>query len=240
VLLSKAQLRCMDCIRTGFFIHGFDNVRFLTLTSAENMNFDLRFCFDRFVKEIRKTRIKDLIDRGYLDIERFNDFYPDDDYNDFLRFEYIAVKTSEGVSGVYHILFVGNFIPYRFIGDIWYKITGSAKVVDVRFVKDIVKVSDYIVLQQSKILGYVSGQSKYKRFSYSKGWVFDGYSNCYSKFFSDFWHKELLRINELKGFVDKPFDLYNEIFVKLSKDEKNEFFKKRWSEWINYIKLLGV
>jgi len=233
--LTKSQLRCMDCIKTGLVIHGDDHVRFLTLTSAKNMNCSLRIAFNRLVKIIRNTRPFDLVSEGYIDGDRINDFYPDTVFDENLTFEYIAVKTSEGVSGVYHILFVGDFIPYRYITDNWQKITKTAKVGDIRMVKDIVKVTDYIVLQ-SKLLGYVSGQSKYKRFSYSDGWVFNGYSKFYADFLSDFWHSELIRINKLKGFVDKPFNLYKEIFVKLSKDEKNRFYKKRWSEWIKYIK----
>ena len=233
--LSKAQLRCMDCIKTGLFIHGFEDVRFLTLTTAENMNCSLRVAFNRFVKIIRNTRPFDLVSEGYVDGNRINDFYPDTAFDEYLTFEYIAVKTNEGISGVYHVLFVGDFIPYRYVTYIWEKITKTAKVGDIRKVRDIVKVADYIVLQ-NKILGYVSGQSKYKRFSYSKNWVFNGYSKSYDCFMSDYWNNELCRINNQKGFVKNPFDLYREIFLKLSRSEKNDFYNKRWSKWLCLIR----
>ena len=233
--LSKSQIRCMDCLKTGFIVHADDDIRFMTLTTAVGMKCSLMVAFAELKKRIfRMTPLK-MINDGYLDGNRLNDFYPDTALNDHLKFSYLAVKTSEGVSGVLHILFAGDFFPYRWLSDTWEDITGTAKVVDISKVKDVVKAGKYIVLQR-KVLGYVAGQSKYVRFSYSSDWVFDGYANLYREFTGKFWYSELSRIAVTDKYRDTKFLNFYDLFKSLSKSEKIDFYNKRWSEWLKIVK----
>lgn len=232
--LSKAQLRCMDCLKTGLVVHDEEDVRFMTLTTAVDMRCSLMVAFAELKRRIARMTPLKMIEGGYVDGNRLNDFYPNTALNDFLSFSYLAVKTSEGVSGVLHILFVGDFFPYRWLSDAWEDITGSAKVVDISLVKDVVKTGSYVVLQQN-VLGYVAGQSKYVRFSYSSDWVFDGYVALYREFMSGFWFSELSKIAVTKKYRDTVFLNFYDLFKVLSKSEKLDFYNKRWSEWLKVV-----
>jgi hypothetical protein len=230
---SRAQWRCWDCLLTGIYIHRGNDFRFLTLTSANGMKRDMMKCFTLLKYRIDNLTPLKLIESGYVDGNRLNDFYPNTDLNDRLRFDYLCVKTSEGVKGVLHIVFVGDFIPTRWLWDNWENITGVAKSVKIKRVKDFDIVAKYVV-NQSELMGYVAGQSKYVRFSYSKDWVFDGYSKKYDKFMSSFWYRELTNIAKPKGLKCLPLDAYG-FFKSLTKDERNDFYKKRWSEWLHFV-----
>ena len=110
---------------------------------------------------------------GYIDSKDLKKYYPGKPLEEPLRFEYIKVETEEGVQGVFHVLYFGDYIPQKWLSDAWKEITGSAYVVDIRACKDTVKspkrLARYCVAQ------YVSGQTAFVRFSWSWGWVGKGF-----------------------------------------------------------------
>ena len=101
---SKAQIRCMDCIKTGLIVHSYDRIRFMTLTTAVGMRRSLMDSFAELKRRISRLTPMKLVDGGYVDGNRLNDFYPDTAVDDSLVFDYLAVKTSEGISGVRPVL----------------------------------------------------------------------------------------------------------------------------------------
>ncbi|MBO8162025.1 MAG: hypothetical protein H0Z24_10395 [Thermosipho sp. (in: Bacteria)] len=148
-------------------------MRFLTLTSAENMKRDLPSSFRALKERIKRLTPARLIRMGYIDEKDVRRFYPNKPLSEPLRFEYFKVQTLEGVSGVLHILFFGDYIPHEWLKDSWREITGSAYIVDIRACKSDVKspkrLARYCVSQ------YVSGQRLFYRFSWSWGWVAKGF-----------------------------------------------------------------
>ena len=88
------------------------------------------------------------------------------------KFDRLKVSTGEGVEGVYHIVYFGDFIPQRWLKDNWRDITG-AEVVDIRASKKGVynpsRLARYLIGQ------YFANQSSLKSYSCSKDWVFKGF-----------------------------------------------------------------
>lgn len=118
-------------------------VRFMTLTGAfKGSDADLLRDFNLLVKRIRF---------------------------EFGSFEYLRVRTGEGF-GVLHVIFIGSFIPQKWLSSTWSELHG-AEVVDVRYYDEINdrRFARYIVSQ------YLGGQSKFIRMSMSRNFVYNGF-----------------------------------------------------------------
>jgi hypothetical protein len=123
----------------------------------------------RLIQEIRRLTPYKLYSKGYLtqtDLRRYygtkNPFSP-------LTFQYLSLKTNEG-NGVYHIPFYGDYIPQRWVSDVWNHIHGAPNVwlTDYGVVRNNGKMTGYLLNQ------YIAGQERIldTRLSWSRGWVF--------------------------------------------------------------------
>ena len=170
---SKKQRRAYHRILSGLRVHRGELLRFLTLTTAENMQRDLRGSWRVLKERIRRLTPLRLIKMGYIELKDMRKYYPGKRLNEPLKFEYLKVETDEGVAGVLHVLFFGDYLPQKWLSNAWKEITGTAYIVDIRACKDPVKspkrLARYCVAQ------YVSGQSAFVRFSWSWGWVGKGF-----------------------------------------------------------------
>ena len=167
---SRAQKRAYSRIRIGLKRHKGEILRFLTLTSAPNMKRDVSNAFRALKERIRRKTAYKLFKEGYLkkgDLRKYNSLLEP------LKFEYIKIETWEGVEGVYHVLYFGDYLPWGWLTEVWEELTGTAKVVWIRATRKGVsnekKLASYCVSQ------YVAGQNKYVRFSCSSGWAFRGF-----------------------------------------------------------------
>lgn len=235
--LRLSQRECLDCIKTGFVVHGGERVRNMNLTTKEGMKCSLLEAFSELKRRIRLLSPLKLVKSGHLYDYEVSKFYPDLDLKDYLRFEYVAILTSEGRCGVLHILFVGNFIPHRWLIENWKDITVVAYITDITEVKDKDSIAKY-VSYQSKVVGYVVDQSQFLSYSYSRNWVFPNYRKIYDKFCSDFWKSELYHLADgMDGcYGSNPYHLYRRVYDYLSYKEKQEFYDKCWNEWLKYVK----
>lgn len=227
---SKAQWRCLECIKSGFVVHKGERILNLNFTTAKDMSKSLKVSFAEFKKRVFRVTPSKLIDGGYVDGNRLNDFYPDTALNECLSFSYICIETSEGVSGVLHILYVGDFLPYRWLSDVWEEITGSAKVVDISEVKDKDRIAKYVSFQ-AKIVGYVASQSRYVKYSCSQDWV-------YKRWRSDFVRLKSLMFNTyVDGFrtVDRDKGSLDELRADVLNAFRlvREMFWKHWLIWLS-------
>ena len=170
---SKKQKRAYHRILSGLRVHKGELLRFLTLTTAEYMQRDLRSAWRVLKERIRRLTPLRLIKMGYIELKDVRKYYPNKSLNEPLKFEYLKVETDEGVAGVLHVLYFGDYIPQKWLSDAWKEITGTAYIVDIRACKDPVKspkrLARYCVAQ------YVSGQTAFVRFSWSWGWVGKGF-----------------------------------------------------------------
>ena len=91
----------------------------------------------------------------------------------FGKIDYIKFRTNEG-HGVLHIVYVGPFIPQRWLSRNWEEIHG-AKIVDIRKVKGEKRIARYL------ISNYLVTQT-FVRMSWSWGWVFRGFVGLWKKF----------------------------------------------------------
>jgi hypothetical protein len=122
-------------------------VRFMTLTSSPRSNWrELNNHFQVLRKRIERT---------------------------FGKIDYIKFRTNEGY-GVLHIVFVGPFIPQRWLSRNWNEIHG-AKIVDIRKVRGEKRLARYL------ISNYLVTQT-FVRMSWSWGWVFRGFVGWWKKF----------------------------------------------------------
>lgn len=127
-------------------------VRFMTLTSSPNSSFSE---LNKHFQVLRK-RVK----------RKFG-----------VKIDYIKFKTNEGC-GVLHVIFVGAFIPQRWLSCNWEDIHG-AKIVDVREVRGEKRLARYL------ISNYLVTQT-FVRMSWSWGWVFRGFVSTWKRFIRKF------------------------------------------------------
>jgi len=139
---TPKQHRCWSRLKLIFYYTAWkdDKLRFMTLTSSKDSP-DIHKSFRTLVKRIRYK---------------------------FGEFEYLAVKTDEGC-GVYHIVFKGSFIPFRWLQDAW-KDIHKAFMVNIKYVRNYPKkLASYMVNQ------YMSDQNAFSRYSWSWFLVFKGF-----------------------------------------------------------------
>ena len=195
-----SQVRCYNRVRSGCVAHRGEKLRFLTLTTAQGMKRTKEEGFRALKERIRRAtpyaiykggKIKTLRDLNFKG-ERLKGFhwfsrhyYPGKNPLSTLTFQYTRITTTEGVSGVFHILYFGDYLPQSWVSSSWEDLTGTARVVDIRGVSvqrgSEKRVSIYAVNQ------YVStGQTEYVRFSNSWGWCFLGFLGKWETFRREF------------------------------------------------------
>lgn len=208
---SRQERRAYHRIKSGLEAHKGEILRFITLTSVENMKRPLNESFRVLKERIKRLTPLRLIKMGYIKKDDLRRYYPDKKPNDRLRFEYFKVTTTEGVNGVIHILYFGDYIPQKWLSDAWKEISG-AYIVDIRACRNSVKstkrLTSYIITQ------YVVKQPGIeKRFSWSWGWVCKGFVKIWRSILSECnfdidkalvrWSQflNLLRNGEVKAWI---------------------------------------
>jgi len=170
---TRQQRRAYQRILSGLRKHKGELLRFITLTTAKGMKRDIRQAFKVLHERIRRLTPLKLLKQGYITKDELKKYYPNKPLNEPIRFEYFKVETAEGVAGVLHILYFGDYIPQKWLSDVWREITGTAYIVDIRACREPVhspkRLARYVVSQ------YVAGQKAFIRFSWSKGWVARGF-----------------------------------------------------------------
>ena len=197
---SNSQLNCLTAIKSGCLVHDGEILRFLTLTSISNMNRSLTKCFSVLVNRIERLYPLKFVELGFIKRNKLGYYYSYLDYYKNLRFDYLYVLTSEGVNGVLHVLYFGDFIHEKWLKDNWENITGGARQLIIEKVRNDLRhkerLSRYVV-NQRKLFGYVSGQCKYVRHSYSKNWVYKGWREHFKHLlrvcYSDRYPKVLIK-----------------------------------------------
>lgn len=180
---SSAQWRCYNSIRCGLMAHKDKTLRFLTLSSVSDMDRSITVCFRILVDRIERLYPMKMVNLGLISKGNMKFYYPDLNPFDKLTFDFISVLTSEGVAGVLHILYFGDYLNEKWLKSNWKDITGGAwnlhvSKVDVnKSVKDLT----YYVVSQTKIFQYVTGQGSYVRHHYSKRWVYSGWRKDFNR-----------------------------------------------------------
>ena len=95
----------------------------------------------------------------------------------FGKLDYIKFRTNEGY-GVLHVVYVGSFVPQKWLSRNWQEIHG-AKIVDVRKVRGEKRLARYL------ISNYLVSQT-FVRMSWSWGWVFRGFVRMWKRFVRKF------------------------------------------------------
>jgi hypothetical protein len=142
---SKKQKRAFHRILSGF--HRADGrkmrIRFMTLTTADYNR------YSRLTADFQVLRKRILRKFGS-------------------KIEYFKIRTNEGF-GVIHALFVGRFVPQKWLSQNWFEIHG-AKIVDIRGCSGKSKrLTNYLVK------AFYSAKQTFERMSWSWGWVFKGF-----------------------------------------------------------------
>jgi hypothetical protein len=209
---TGAQWGCYNAIRSGLLCHK-GKLRFLTLTSAVDMKRSISDCFKVLVNRIERMTPSRFVKLGFIPVGKVLYYFPDLGLNDPLKLDYLYVLTSEGANGVLHVLYFGSYLNEKWLKDSWEEITGCARQLFIENVKDCESdakdVARYIV-NQSKIFGYVAGQSKYVRHSYSKDWIYRG------------WRSDFIKLK----FVCCHNDRF--VYSVLSDD-----YWKHWDKWLS-------
>ena len=188
---TRQERRAYHRIISGIKKHKGELMRFLTLTTSRKLNLgQLNYSFVLLTSRIRRLTPLNLLRQGWISYGDYRYFYHS--RNNPLRFDYFKVKVAdEGVDGVIHILFFGDYIPQQWISSIWEKLTG-AYIVDIRATKkkvdNVKRLTNYVISQ------YVINQEGGKRFSWSANWVFKG--------FVKFWKQLVKSVDDIHIAID--------------------------------------
>lgn len=221
VLWQPKHHRCYKRILCGIEVHKKEPLRFITLTSVPNQKRELGKAFHILYKRIKRLTVYSLIDAGYLSKKQASYFYGAERkgfWDRRFRFEFIRVRTAEGVAGVFHLLYFGQYIPQEWLFDNWKECLQVDVMVkhsvDIRqcrnFVYDSKRLARYCVSQ------YVAGQDKFVKFYCSRWWVFPSFISCFNrdKAWFNRWKRDWPKIVR-KKFGDKVFDRYYSFFYDL-------------------------
>ena len=193
VVWETKHYRCFNRIIAGVECHKKDRLRFLTLSTPPEFNSKITDKFVLLRKRIKRLTVNNLVEKGYLTKHQASYFYGaihKGEWNVNFKFDYLRVKTSEGVHGVLHILFYGQYLPRDWIFDNWKDVLRVDRLVnqsvDIRHTKSGIayntrKLAIYCVSQ------YVSGQDAYVNFYCSKTWVFEGFGKYFDNLRADYW-----------------------------------------------------
>lgn len=163
---EKKRRRLYQRIKSGLSWHHGERLKFITLTSPEMPNRALGDAWRALHERIRRsTRLKMHFRGAPLHV------YRDRPLLGLIDFDYIKVETREGL-GVLHILYFGDYIPVRWLQEVWNEVRGAwnvniqqtrAQVGNTR------RLASYILGQ------YITGQDALVRQSWGRGWVFQGF-----------------------------------------------------------------
>lgn len=159
---SRKQKRAFVKAKMGERAHKGGVQRFLTLTSSNEAKDDIGEDYRAFVLRVKRLTPYKLVKRGYIKKGDIRRYYPNKGPHAKLEFDYFKVRTLEG-NGVLHILYYGDYIPQKWISDIWVSIHQSP-IVDIR-------AGDYIKYVVSQ---YCASQSLFLNSSVSNSWCFKG------------------------------------------------------------------
>lgn len=173
--------RLFSTLQSGLIWNADKSMRFLTLTSANDSPKDVMHSFHRLITRIRKTAVSDLVDAGYLALNKIENYYPGSLADALLKIEYLAVQTSEG-NGVIHALIIGDYLPQKWLSAEWKRIH-SAWNVDIRAPKNgpdgNIRFARYMLAQ------YVKGQTGIQRVNCSQNWIYRGWRDDFKKLIAD-------------------------------------------------------
>ena len=192
IVWSDKHKRCLKRIKAGIARHKNEILRFLTLSVSPKSKKGLLPAFHDLHRRIGRLTVNSLIRDGYLSKRQAGYFYGKDKNGSWsvdFRLAYLGVKTGEGVGGVYHVLFYGQYVPESWLYDCWMDILGvpylAHQSVDIRMCKnetyDVARLSCYCVNQ------YVANQDLYERFNCSSNWVYRGFAGDYDYISLEYW-----------------------------------------------------
>lgn len=176
---SGRQKKAYHRILAGMRRHRGEKARFMTLTSADGMHFDIRECFNLLNKRLYWVLPIHFVCSGDLSYEVACRLYGEENLDVLWSFDYMKVVTSEGVSGVVHVLYFGIYIPKSWLSDNWFDITGCAYVVDVR--ETYRRDDNFSGIARYCVEQYTAGQEDFLGYYCSHGWIFKGAWRCYSE-----------------------------------------------------------
>ena len=102
----------------------------------------------------------------------------------FGKIKYMKFNTNEGY-GVLHVVYMGPFIPQRWLSRNWNEIHG-AKIVDVRKIRGEKRLARYL------ISNYLVTQT-FVRMSWSWGWVFRGFVGVWKQFVQKYGYPKCIK-----------------------------------------------
>ena len=136
------------------------------LSNEEEMNSHKK----ALIKRIERLTINKLVNNGYINKSKIKFYYDDKDPSSKLEFIYFSVRTGEGVSGVWHIAWFGDFIPHQWLSEQWEELHNAKNV----------SLVDHGTVQSSRRLvgyflsHYFRNQDQIKHISWSWKWLRTG------------------------------------------------------------------
>lgn len=207
---DKPQRRCYQRLKTGFYWHKGEILRFLTLGSILDMKKDISNCYTDLYKRIDRLTPSKLLRDGYISSKQLRTHYNDKRLNENLDFDYIKIKTTEGPNGVLHILYFGDFLPQKWLKETWNEITNGCNSAYIKMCKNPVydenNLAGYCIAQYCISQDKDIGCSAFDGYSWSMGWAY-------------------------KGFA-KDWELHKWLF----KDESNITLYNTWTNWLDSCK----
>lgn len=167
----RRRSRLFHRMTSGLKWHRDKHLRHMVLTSSPLSNEEeLNKHKKALVKRIERLTVNKLIKKGYLEESKVKHFYRKKDRDEPLDFVYFSVRTGEGVSGVWHIAWFGDFIPHQWLSDQWEALHKAKNVslIDHGSVRSSHKLVGYFLSH------YFKGQDKIKHISWSWKWIRKG------------------------------------------------------------------
>lgn len=177
---TPKQRRAYHRIMSGLTHHRGSKLRFLTLTMAEGTpKRKLMVAWRVFKERVKRLSVGRLIKMGYLKPSDIGRYYRGKGLATSFKFDYVLIRTEEG-NGVLHVLYFGEYLPQKWVSDVWREITGNSYIVDIRCVRGIVEEEKGLCRY---IIGkYLTGQPHFEHLAYSWGWVCKGFVKIWRRF----------------------------------------------------------
>ena len=169
-IVSRQRKRLYHRLSTAFYYNRHKTIRFITLTSSPSSG-EMKKDFKKLYERLRRACPIDFID--YLSGK---DLFKYKKMLEPLKFEYLAVFTSEGF-GVVHLIYVGDYIPFKYLQDLWID-CHKAYGVNIKQVKDVYNaggLAGYVLSQ------YCRGQDALRTYRYSKPFLPKNYEKVWKQ-----------------------------------------------------------